>query len=294
MWCKAAGQTGLLCCWQAWAPLVLIACLLCGVGCLVPVPASLLRGVIFIVLLAGMGAACAERVSAVWRWLPCPSLSVVCLPLFRRSGRRATTSQPWRAACPVQAWWSCPRAHHTRSRATRWVGWWGCLWGEGGWNGLLLLPLASLLTILCVVQLAGNFGWLLRALTVLLLLCVLVGAALLLLLLPAGQRQLPFQVDQQEMEGGLLRDQHGHQPHALGSGHEPQRRLRGPGACVCLCLVSVCCLCVFVCASALCVRVFVSVSVASTQHGCTSLCLPPARQRSRAGGWHTGLHKTSC
>jgi hypothetical protein len=46
----------------------------------------------------------------------------------------------------------------------------------------------------------------------------------------AGLRLVPLQVDKQEVEGGLLRDLHVHQPHALGRGHEPQRRLRGPGA----------------------------------------------------------------
>ncbi len=45
-----------------------------------------------------------------------------------------------------------------------------------------------------------------------------------------GQRLVPLQVDQQEVEGGLLRHQHGHQPHALGRRHEPQRRVRRPGA----------------------------------------------------------------
>ena len=61
---------------------------------------------------------------------------------------------------------------------------------------------------------------------------------LVVLCAAAGQRQLPLQVDQQEVEGGLLRHQHGHQPHTLGRGHEPQRRLCGPGAGRCSCLRS--------------------------------------------------------
>lgn len=121
-------------------------------------------------------------------------------------------------------------------------------------HALLVLPLAVRVTLRMLASVnhplccsAGwNLGWSLRVLTVWTLLWVLVGAARLLL--PAGQRQLPLQVDQQEVEGGLLRDQHGHQPHALGGGHEPQRRLCGPGV------------------SALCVY------VASTRHGCTLPC----------------------
>jgi hypothetical protein len=47
---------------------------------------------------------------------------------------------------------------------------------------------------------------------------------------PPGVGLLPLQVDQQEVEGGLLRHQHGHQPHALGGRDVAQRGLRGPGA----------------------------------------------------------------
>lgn len=54
--------------------------------------------------------------------LTCIMACFNALCVCRRSGRRATTSQPWRAACPAPAWWSCPRARHTRSRATRWGG----------------------------------------------------------------------------------------------------------------------------------------------------------------------------
>ena len=43
----------------------------------------------------------------------------------------------------------------------------------------------------------------------------------------AGVGLVPLQVDQQEVEGGLLRDFHGHLSHALGRGDVAQRRLRG-------------------------------------------------------------------
>ena len=56
----------------------------------------------------------------------------------------------------------------------------------------------------------------------------LVSSNIVCMALPclAGVRLLPLQMDQQEVEGGLPCDQHGHKPHALGGRHEPQRRLR--------------------------------------------------------------------
>jgi len=44
----------------------------------------------------------------------------------------------------------------------------------------------------------------------------------------AGVRLVPLQVDQQEVEGGLLRDGHGDEPHALGGRDVAQRGLHRP------------------------------------------------------------------
>lgn len=46
----------------------------------------------------------------------------------------------------------------------------------------------------------------------------------------AGVGQLPVRVDQEEVEGGLLRDGHGHRQRAVGRHHEPFRGILGPGA----------------------------------------------------------------
>lgn len=53
------------------------------------------------------------------------------------------------------------------------------------------------------------------------------GSVILTRLHP-GVGLIPLQVDQQEVEGGLLRDIHGDLSHALGRGYVPQRRLCGP------------------------------------------------------------------